>query len=425
MDPSALRVAARYQVLAEALVVDFHTKLRLLEKVVQYTTELEPLLPHMREAQKVCEEAGPNLPIDIAKGRVTDPRVIVAYELFSKNIHKFAYRPNLSIESLHTIDAKTYFLAILQEYELPPATRKAIEAAARLASKTRAVRPPNNEALDVYEKLVGTYRAMEAAVKDALAHGKKRSEHATEGGPGLGKMKAGPFTLVNTGGFPEKTMEEAAKVVETAAHLLSSHGLGRVCYGEILISRTVSKASTLAFYLVGKDEMFVRANLKGHEHDAVHTICHELGHRLAVMFLADKKRQINEIYWALGHKEQAAERERTHQLLTDPALKAKPGDTIEVDGKEYEYLTLDVSPRGGVKVQLALKGDPSRRSVGRISLEGFAEKRGLLPKTLEHGSNFVTPYAKTSADENFAEMIAYLCLGKLPAEQVAMLQTVL
>lgn len=40
-------------------------------------------------------------------------------------------------------------------------------------------------------------------------------------------------------------------------------------------------------------------------------------------------------------------------------------------------------------------------------------------------SGFVTGYAGTDAAENFAEMVAYYCSGKLPEDQVEMLKAII
>ena len=50
---------------------------------------------------------------------------------------------------------------------------------------------------------------------------------------------------------------------------------------------------------------------------------------------------------------------------------------------------------------------------------------GLIPEDNTVPSGFVTDYAKKDEQENFAEMVAAYCLGKLPEDQVEMLKALL
>jgi hypothetical protein len=277
--------------------------------------------------------------------------------------------------------------------------------------------------------LLKTLRTFSMAAHDALAHGKPRAAVVGPGGDGPPvpeKLRAGPFTLINTGGFDDAVMANCAKVVEAAAHQLQSHGLGQVCYGDVLISNTLQKSNVLAFYLLAKDEMFVRANLKGKEGAAVETVVHELGHRLQTRFIpVAKHAEIKRIYNLLARKSAEARAEAIDRVWKDPALKPKPGDSFVSKGEEFLVTNLNVGPRGDIIVQLKAKVQPPGMGTvgGRISLEGYAAAKGILPK-IEH-SGFVSQYASTDPDENFAEMIAAYCAGKLPPDQVEMLKAVL
>lgn len=417
MDPLARRVADRY--LMAIAIGDPHDLVHKFDTYVNKMGELEHLLPKMREAQKYVIET-PNAEWANLKKLIENPVVAEHVRFYFEHIKDFRYKVNTAFETLTKyMGAASLFLAILQQYELAPATRKLIENAAKFFSKTRTMRVKDLEALDAYDKAFKLYQGMSLAAHDAIAHGKLRSGG---GGEPTEKTKAGPFTIVNTGGFDEKVIAECAKVVETSAHLLQGHGMGQVCYGDVLISNTLSKKTVLAFYLVDKDEMFVRANLNGHEHDAVRTVCHELGHRLYFKFLSGKKREIAGFYYNISHKESAARSQAVNKIFQDPSLKPKPGDVFIDKGTEYVVTKLDFN-RAGWVVEMADKTNP--RQGARISLEGYAVKKGILPQDGTIPSGFVTAYAKTNAEENFAEMVAYYCMGKLPADQVEMLKSVL
>ena len=437
MDPLAARVAGRYlgvdplaYVVARRFTADaIANPQELLQKydaAVARIADMEPLIPKMREAQKIIAVT-PNAEWLAHKGELA-PHENELVNLYFKNIYRMVVRVNLDV--MKHINAWSLFLAILQQYDLTPSSRKTIETASKFFARSRIKAPKKPEAPDAYEGFLKMLRAFSLAAHDAIAHGKPRAG----GGAGAQelvpeKVHAGPFTLINTGGFNDAVIANCAKVVETAAHQLQSHGLGKVCYGDVLISNTLSKANVLAFYLLEKDEMFVRANLKGKEGTAIETVVHELGHRLQWRFVPpDRQKEIQRMYDTIARKASAAKEEAIDQVWRDPALKPKPGDTLVSKGEEYTVTGFDISPRGGVVVQLVSKPEPGLSGKagvvrGRISLEGYAAAKGILPH-VQH-SGFVTGYAKTDAAENFAEMVAFYCAGKLPPDQVEMLKAII
>jgi hypothetical protein len=438
MDSVALRVASRYwgldpltcavarRFMADA-IANPQELLQRYDSVVTRIADLEPSLPKMREAQKVVDANGG---VDVAKskayrGELTPHENELLNEVYFKNLAIYRFAARVSLDPMKHINAWSLFLAILQQYELSPATRKVIEAGAKFFAKSRIQRPKPGEALAAYESFLKTLRGYSIAAHDAIAHGKPRAGGAAGEDLVPEKVHAGPFTLINTGGFNDAIITDCAKVVEVAAHQLQSHGLGMVCYGDVLISNTLMKSNVLAFYLLQKDEMFVRANLRGKEGAAVQTVVHELGHRLQYKFLSGKTREIQHIYNVIARKSADARDEAIERVWKDPHLKPKPGDSFVSKGEEYVVTGLDVNPRGGIVVQLVAKDQPQPGVTlrAKIGLEGYAAAKGILPK-IEH-SGFVTAYAKTDPDENFAEMIAHYCAGKLPPDQVEMLKGVL
>jgi hypothetical protein len=425
LDPLASRVARRF--LAD-LIGNPVELLHKFETVLKGLAELEYGIPKMREAEKIIA-ADPDAKEKAYRSElgfdVHDENELVKF--YYKNISIFRYKVKSGLASMQQYGGAGHlFLAILQQYELPPATRKTIENAARFFSKSRVHAPEYPVAIDAYERMLASFRMYALAAHDAIAHGKPH--HAGPGGEaGPEKLRAGPFTLINTGGFDDSVIAECAKVVEQSAHLLQSKGLGKVCYGDVLISNTLARSNLLAFYMPEKDEMFVRANLKGKEHDAIRTVTHELGHRLQFKFLANKKREIDAIYDQIARKSEKSRSEFLDEVWKDPATKPKVGDTLVSRGKEYTVTGFTVSPRSGIVVLLIHKepGSPTIESA-KVGLEGYVALKGIAPKgSGAHHSAFVTSYAKKDADENFAEMVWAYCAGKLPPDQVEMLEALL
>lgn len=309
------------------------------------------------------------------------------------------------------------FLSILQTYTLPPALRKKVEMASRLYLKETNPRFKNRgltsylEYIRVYEKYMALLQAHLATAKEAIAKGKEHSEGG-EGGEGATKMKVGPFTLVNTGGFSEKQMQEVADVVQKVTAYAQSSGVGDVCYGEIQVTNTISQAKTLAFYLIASDEMFIRANVKGTT-DTVQVVLHELGHRYDRKFLKDKNGPAV-LYRILEGQERSRKWDAPKKMP-----KPNPGDTLKSKGKTYVVTQVLPDYKAGFKVYLSLEGQPS--STATVPLEGFWELKGEKSRKFEEDPEyigFVTNYAKTGGPgENFAEMFSYYCLGKLPVKQ--------
>lgn len=413
---TAFRVAARWQQRLADVIGDPEPLILNFEKVVNDLAVLEKDIPWMLEAEKLYNAEGKLWNLD--KWHSKEPQVERVKE-YLRYLHDFVLKVKFSSHGFQRAQAQYLFLGLLQQYDLPPKTRKAIEAAAKYHASRRKA-PPKEKALDAYMNMMATVRGQLAAAKDALAHGKPRGmvEEQTE-------LRAGPLRIVNTGGFDDKTMAEVKQVVERSAHLLQSKGLERVVYGDVLVSRTLSRQNVLAFYLTEKDELFVRANLRGKQNDAVRTVCHELGHRLHFKFLKDKDREIQSIYAQIARKASGQKLQRIREVLENhPVL---PGDKYVEKGDVWEVTGTGYG-RGGLIVQLARKlEDPETKQnvalKAHIPLEGYLLNKGLL--TNLDLSGFVTGYASKNHEENFAEMIAFWCLGKLPEDQVELLKTVL
>ncbi len=425
VDPLAYSVARRFMADAIANPQDL---LQKYDDAVRHVADLEPTLPKMREAQKVIDQNGG---FDVAKGKAYRNELApheneLLNDVYFKHLAIYRFAAKVNLDVFKRVNAWSLFLAILQQYELAPATRKTIEAAAKFFAKARVQRPKPAVALDAYENFLKVLRSYSMAAHDAIAHGKPRAGGAAGQELVPEKVRAGPFTLINTGGFSDAVIAECAKVVEVAAHQLQSHGLGMVCYGDVLISNTLMGSNILAFYMISKDEMFVRANLKGKEGAAVHTVVHELGHRLQWKFVPPgKQKEIEHIYRTIARNHSEARSEAIDRVWKDPSLKPKVGDSLVSKGEEYKVSGFDVSPKGEIIVQLKreVPDAPGLVQHAKVGLESYAAMKGILPK-INH-SGFVTGYARKDAGENFAEMIAFYCAGKLPEDQVEMLKGVL
>jgi Asp-tRNA(Asn)/Glu-tRNA(Gln) amidotransferase A subunit family amidase len=98
-------------------------------------------------------------------------------------------------------------LGVLQTYQLDDKSRKILEKASKSFGKTRIV-VKRETAIETFAQTLKDWRIYHDIIEKALASGEVHQE---------GEWKAGPFNLINTGGFDPQVMQEAVKVVEKAA----------------------------------------------------------------------------------------------------------------------------------------------------------------------------------------------------------------
>jgi hypothetical protein len=400
---------------AERVVLRFRT--------AESVGEPKELLRLFEHAVAAVEDKVPEAKIQEAKA-VLEPRVQAGLPGYSAEVVVFqdlAYAALFAIKHGQRKVAEPghrLFLSILQSYTLPPALRKKVEIASRVYLKEANPRYKNKsgaaailERLQVYERYRDLLRTHLLIAKEAIAKGKAHVEE----GAGSTKRKVGPFTLVNTGGFKEKVMDEVADVIQKVIAYAQSSGLGSVCYGEVQVTNTLSKANVLAFYLLANDELFIRANVKSSS-DAVRTVLHELGHRYEHKFL-NSSREVQRLYSVLSGQEirRKYDREKTKGKLPDR------GETLVSKGKTYVVTQTVPDYKAGYKIYLERQDDP--QSTGSITLDGWLAMKGETSRDVDTDPNyigFVTDYAKRGGpSENFAEMFAYYCVGRLPVLQSA------
>lgn len=378
----------------------------LVDRLAVHRTEAETALPFLR---RLPDNLLSSLSFsDRLRVRESVPGLAealkVAHEAFGALtylIPKFAY------------PGSQLFLSIIQTYALPASLRKKIEMASRTYMKTTRLRWPNAEGLsgeiariEAYLKYLALYESHLNYAKEAIAKGKGHTEEGAE----ATKVRVGSFTLVNTGGFSAEVMGNVAEAMKKAEALLKSSGFGIVCYGDVQVTNTISKGNVLAFYLPSKDELFIRANLKPTS-DSIHIILHELGHRFEAKKLSSRAGDLRRLYSLINGQEYTRKKEMR-------AKKPPIGDKLVDKGKTYEVAGYDVG-RNGLMVVLKQEGDP--RIQAKVSLEGYLSRKGEggarnVDETPDF-KGFVTEYAKKTPSENFAEMFAYYCMGRLPVLQ--------
>ena len=320
--------------------------------------------------------------------------------------------------------AQPLFWAILQQLSLPANLTKKVQAASKYWMKSRLNAPrrdkrswtqgfPGIEYPDAYLAQMSVWREHLALARECLAKGALHGEGTKS------KVQAGPFTIVNTGAFPDEVMENVKQAVLKAAKALTKVGLGKVCYGDILVSKQIAaRSNVLAFYILNSDEMFVRADVEA-THNIVKTICHELAHRLEHKFMGGSNLAINSLYNTI----------KRYDGVQMSSLSGWP----EIGRKiKYKKLDLVVTKVDKIANKIKFEQPPApgliHRKAYMTNLQWWIKNIDVGAK-IEKGpdfNGFITPYAKKGGpSENFAEMVAYYALGELPAALVALLKPVL
>lgn len=343
--------------------------------------------------------------IEKAKRVLAIPEPLDLTELSLTN--RFAYRVYLEVKDLplHPI-GYPLFLSILQSYTLPPTLRKRVEMGSREYAKSRAPSLPSKNkylsALLIYEKTLAQARQYAETATEAIRVGKPHVEGATQ-------IQVGPFRLLNMGGFSPETVAGAVEILEDAVQRVKRAGFEKVLYGDIHLTNTLM-SRTLAFYLRKEDELFLRANLPLNKEVALSFI-HELGHRYEDKFLRRRSYALESLY-------EKIESNPLPEEVFDPP---QPGEELVDKGVVYEVVHTKPNPMGEMKIVLRRK-DLSNTLRMQISLQGWRQRKGL-PLPPQH--SFVTPYAKTSPEENFAEMFAYFVMGSLPPNLIPLFEETL
>jgi len=348
------------------------------------------------------------------------------------------------------VPARKLVLAILQQVVLSPRLRKSVEAAAKFWDKRGIVLKKHiPEVKNDYGHLVGggsieaiyfyrtevfldlleTYKKHEKVFEQAIREGKA---HTAEG-EGATRMNAGPFVVVNTGGFPSDTVAQKAEMFKEAAERMHRIGLGMVCYGDALVTnRLNANGNVVAFYHIQSDEMFIRADARVGE-GVVSTICHELTHRYFYRFMPeDKRKLVRPLYEKISnHVMVDAEYPKIGETVPygDKLLRVIENDYrrqkihLEQDRSQLKCIACG-QPVEGHQPDAEHRSPIIRREVYTMPLETYYKAHGKAVKS--DALHFVTPYAKSGGpDENFPEMVSFYAMGKLSAPMVELLKPLL
>lgn len=372
------------------------------EREVGRFAELEPIARELANLVRQTE-----------KEFSSEPKVWTAYNTLASSRYEDMIRvagwvqANGGIYSRLKAHGRPLFLAIHQQLALSPTVAKKVDAASRYWAKAslRFTAPSWAKSLRhvsytqwfgailAYEVLLKTFRAQIVLAKEAISGGVSHDAESSKT-----TLQAGPFRLVNTGRFTDEQMQNVAAVVKEAARLLTDIGLARVCYGDVLMSRKISRDNVLAFYMAQHDEMFVRGDVPDSDSDSLlETVIHELGHRLQFKFLnRAANEEIDTVY--------SVAKRLKKQRSSDAHFFPRPGTKIETPVGEVTFL----GHQGlGIVSYLGPNGESrvAKSDAWKASMEAWDHHYG-------RDAYFISHYASGTAFENFAELVRFVTLGK-------------
>jgi len=322
-----------------------------------------------------------------------------------------AYAAMLDMGSAHNYlahhGAEQFFLGLLRSFSMTPAERKEIESAARYFSvRSKRIKLPSEGWEEKYREHWQKLERMYALARKIVVRGEACRDDQF--------CTARCFRIVNTGGFDLKTMQAVQKVIDRAAEVLDESGFGALCYGDVNVTNTVMRSSrVLAFYMLGDDRMYVRANLRGVEGAAIETVIHELGHRLDNKFMsADERIPVRALYRTFQNAD------RGNEPRVEGGSMPSPGDIFEHKGEKFRVERV-ASGFDGKPVMVYMRGiDPELARVTiKLSVDGWRTRHG--GRVVTPPSAFPTAYSQKDVSEFFAEMFAFALLDKLTPEQAA------
>lgn len=263
---------------------------------------------------------------------------------------------------------------VVQTRSIPSGKAKAVEMAARVFLKVSRV--PKN---------IPDWYTKNQARLVLLSEAAKWVERTTTEETTSEIAAVGPFKVHNTIGATPKQFEAIQGLFESAIRSLNAiKDFRKVLYGDVFVVGQLKQSTTLAWYSVRDDDVYIRSLAKKGIDD-LRSLIHELGHRYWFKFLSlDVKQRMARLYSDLRHS----------RVETPPL-------------KEGDVLPLPVRGVKGPVIVTGLEGLFYRISTGGHVSILEVQKRLRLQAT------FPTAYAATNYEEFFAECFSFYTLGKL------------
>lgn len=281
----------------------------------------------------------------------------------------------------------------LQTRSIPSGQAKAMELAARLVA---LVRVPSN-IISWYD----TNRTKLNFLLETLTWPEKSDGSKGKGDVDLATV--GAIKVHNTIGANPKKFQELQDLVRSAVRVISPvRDFKKVIYGDVYVVGQLRQATTLAWYSVKEDEVYLR-NLAKKGIDDLYSLIHEYGHRYWFRFASPlTKSNIAMLYSKLATE---ARRVRVPDLKVGDILPVPVRGTVpplvitNITTSKYvvkpKKLPIGVLPKSDMMVSIS-------------AVESILKRQAVT------GKIFPTMYSMKNVEEFFAECFAGMVLGRLP-----------
>lgn len=272
---------------------------------------------------------------------------------------------------------------VVQTRVIPPGKAKAVEMAARAFNISRVPQ-------DIVE-----WNQKNSARLTLLLEAASWPERSAAGGSAAAQVeRVGPFTVHNTIDADAKHFKEVKGLIENASRALSTtRDFKKVLYGDVFVVGQLRQSTTLAWYNINHDEVFVRSLAKKGGDD-LQSLIHELGHRYWFKFAtSDQKRAVHRLFL---------------ELSAAPAPKVKRptvGDELPVPVKGAKGTKFIIVRDTGDMYETEPKG--------RFPVQGVLKLMALAAKG---ETVFPSRYSMTSGEEFFAECFAFYTMGRMKSD---------
>ena len=281
-------------------------------------------------------------------------------------------------------NSRTWMDYVIDHLAIPASKAKAVEMLTRLFNRVKAPK----DYVKWFDQNAKRWDLMRKTVKWGL-----------RGDGEEGTFSVGPFTVHNTIGASGKTLERVVRIVEMAAKKAPKGtglpGFARTIGGNLYIVGKIGRPQWAAWYMEGKDAIYLRPVRGMSEKESAQHLIHELGHRYKRKMM-DKKMWDR---WVSHHRQMGSK--PTSTGFPDVGVRL-PLKVNNKDAEVGEYV------EGGAKIV----------EVGSGKEIGTVTKRKLLKWVTDAAAQLAFPsiYASGDAEEHFAEALSMKAMGTLGSD---------
>lgn len=285
---------------------------------------------------------------------------------------------------------------VLEHTKHPSGKAKALEMAVRQFSKVYGLGKGPKDIVAWFEANEQRFEFLSQA----------RSWPLRQEDPANSVLHVGPFEVVNTVQAGGKDLAEIVDSLNAVIRFVRQSDvpdLASTLYGTVYIVGQIERKSWAAWYKGGPDTIFLRPRIRGiSAQETVRHFIHELAHRL----WAKKLSRDVKAAWTSQHKVMGVRQPKPRLPDEGEVL------PFHLNSKRVRYEGRD----GAFGRVVPVDGGEALR-VNVMKLMSWMQDA-------DHAATFPTTYARTDAEEHFAEAVSLYVLGKLNGDNLQMFEEI-